>query len=179
MLRIFFSSSSVFPAVQQLTSITNHSPLQGSTFLKAEWARMLQGEEMATLDMSRYKPSEPAGPAQGDAAAWQVSVQNVQRQVQHHHLRLENLELMSKYGSDAWMAHNQTLDESKTGLEAIVEAYKTQVDAVNRKRQADQEKVGEELRSLDYQWQVTVDRMHSLRAACDSLNGQIKKAKTT
>ena len=50
------------------------------------------------------------GFARDDPEAWEAAVNNAKAQLEHQTLRIQNLELMLKYGPNQWRAHNASLE---------------------------------------------------------------------
>ena len=78
-----------------------------SSFLQHELERVAKGKAIQELDVSRYKLERPSGTQDSDVEAWKAARDNAQAQLEHQHTRIMNLELMSKYGTNAWRQHNE------------------------------------------------------------------------
>ena len=52
--------------------------------------------------------------------------------------RLTNLELLQKHGANTWLAHLNSLDVANSGLAAVRDELAGQIEAINRKRKAEQ-----------------------------------------
>lgn len=78
-----------------------------SLFLQQEMDRVAKGEPIKPLDVSRYKLERPSGETERDVKAWKAARDNAQAQLEHQHTRIMNLELMNKYGTNAWRQHNE------------------------------------------------------------------------
>ena len=72
------------------------------------------------FDVNRYTLEEPSGDAVSDEAAWKNSVDVTRLQLEYQKEkcvigdemkgRLENLQLLEKFGSNAWRIHNDDLE---------------------------------------------------------------------
>lgn len=54
----------------------------------------------------RYELPAPTSGQKNDITAWQECVNNSMAQLEHQAVRIENLELMSQYGTNAWKVYN-------------------------------------------------------------------------
>lgn len=55
----------------------------------------------------RYELPAPSSGQKNDITAWQESVNNSMAQLEHQAVRIENLELMAQYGTNAWKVSNE------------------------------------------------------------------------
>lgn len=56
---------------------------------------------------SRYELPAPSSGQKNDITAWQECVNNSMAQLEHQAVRIENLELMSQHGCNAWKVYNE------------------------------------------------------------------------
>ncbi len=59
------------------------------------------------LFLLRYELPAPTSGQKNDITAWQECVNNSMAQLEHQAVRIENLEIMSKYGTNAWKVYNE------------------------------------------------------------------------
>lgn len=57
--------------------------------------------------LSRYELPAPSSGQKNDITAWQDSVNNSMAQLEHQAVRIENLDLMAQYGTNAWKVFNE------------------------------------------------------------------------
>jgi len=57
--------------------------------------------------LCRYELPAPSSGQKNDITAWQECVNNSMAQLEHQAIRIENLELMSQYGTNAWKVYNE------------------------------------------------------------------------
>ena len=57
----------------------------------------------------RYELPAPSSGQKNDITAWQECVNNSMAQLEHQAVRIENLELMSQHGCNAWKVYNENL----------------------------------------------------------------------
>jgi NAD-dependent oxidoreductase involved in siderophore biosynthesis len=86
--------------------------------------------------------------------------------------RLGNLELLQQHGAPLWRAHLNTLDQSSSRLDAHARALAESVEAVNRKRKADQLAVGPKLLQLEAEWVGAVKKNLEIEAQCLRLEAE-------
>jgi hypothetical protein len=75
-----------------------------------EYERVKAGQAPVKIDRGRYELQVPPANKMNDETAWKLSLQTAQRLLQYQTLRMENLDLLLKYGPDAWKQHNQRLE---------------------------------------------------------------------
>ncbi|GAU12834.1 hypothetical protein TSUD_73210 [Trifolium subterraneum] len=90
-------------------------PLPTSNFeeypmIGREYERVRAGAKPLSIDRGRYELQVPPANKMNDETAWKLSLQTAQRLLQYQTLRMENLDLLLKYGPDAWKQHNQRLE---------------------------------------------------------------------
>ena len=79
--------------------------------LEKEFKRVAEGKgNMPPPDEARYELDPPPLNKRNDENAWEVAVKNARAQLEHQALRIQNLELAAKFGTNAWRAHNASLE---------------------------------------------------------------------
>ena len=136
--------------------------LSQSPVLAEEFERAKAGKPMRQLDTDRYSIQDPPASQQGDIASWQKAVNNSTTQLEHQSnrwvsfeifwlgrwknlffffVRILNLELLQKFGGNAWRYHNFEVEGYVKMLEAELQAEQQEVTNINKKRKAAQVKV--------------------------------------
>ncbi|KAJ4204871.1 hypothetical protein NW767_004380 [Fusarium falciforme] len=155
-------------AATQPPKPSSHPEPSFSPAIAAELARVSNSTPLAPLDLSRYEaPSPSAPPAEALPSA----------AVAHSYLssRLTNLELLDRWGKNAWLLGNHALEAELQALERELAATKREVDIVNLERQKRQGAVGAEIKALDDTWRAGVGRVLETEVAVEELRGRIRE----
>lgn len=89
---------------------------------------------------------------QDSVAAWEAAHRSSLAQLEHQRLRSLNGTLLQQLGGNKWRVDNFALENAIQRVEKEGEGVKEEVDEVNRRRKADQEKAGETLSRLEKRW---------------------------
>ena len=150
---------------------------QDHPMLQQELDRAGKGDEMAAMDTARYSMPPPAGGERAAASAWASAVENGQSQLEHQQLRLENLELLQKYGSSSWRTYNGYLESIEKRMQGRLYEYKTEVAEINRARKLDQTAAAPEMHALNTEYFQRVAKLRDVEWASEDLRRQIKRLK--
>jgi len=156
---------------------TGLGSLSSSDFYKSEIGRMEAQQPMAKLDLSRYEVPEPPKELRRDASAWKSAVNNARAQLEHQHNRLVNLELLQKYGPQAWLQQNKALDQFKSTMELEAEQAGQRASDANVKRKRAQEAGGPRIAQLSYEYQKASHENLQLATAVALLKKDTKRLK--
>lgn len=160
-----------------------HRPLPSLTFgscklFKREFERVQKGVKLNSLDMSKYSLQPPRKYLRTDHNAWRSSVSQAQAQIMHQKNRILNLELLSKYGAKQWLAHIRKLTGVKKRLTSELETIQNDTENINRKRKAEQTELMPQLVKRTGLWWESIQRSSQLKAACESLEVELKRARS-
>jgi hypothetical protein len=136
------------------------------------------GEGVQQAGGSAAGSSAPAAPAAGAAAdpeAWDGAVRRAQAALEAQALRALNLELMAKYGVDAWRAHVGDADRLVASARARVLALQGEADAVNAARRATQEPQAGRLKTLARRYTDGVASNFQTELACADAEAEVKR----
>eukprot|EP00697_Spironema_sp_BW2_P017824 gnl/Spiro4/9636_TR5108_c2_g1_i1.p1 gnl/Spiro4/9636_TR5108_c2_g1~~gnl/Spiro4/9636_TR5108_c2_g1_i1.p1 ORF type:complete len:263 (+),score=79.71 gnl/Spiro4/9636_TR5108_c2_g1_i1:36-791(+) len=147
----------------------------GSAFLQNEYQRICQRVQLDALDMTRYKLEGPPAQKKNDLQAWRDALQHAQVQFENENMRMINLELLSKFGANAWRNYNNFIDNTNKSLAANLKAAEEDINNVNRKRMAAQMEAGSELESLQQKWEELIEKNLALEQACMALERDVKR----
>lgn len=84
-----------------------------------------------------------------------------------------NLELLGKYGGNAWLIHNYQLENMVKQLQRDLEDHKKKVVELNKARKFDQISQGNVLQSLELRWSELIGQIISLETAILGLDLEI------
>ncbi|KAJ1027383.1 hypothetical protein NDA18_003389 [Ustilago nuda] len=134
--------------------------------LRAELERVASGQPSShTLDSQRYTLPAPEGGDGAPLEAWQTAVDSAHAQLGQMDVRLKNVELMKKYGSNAWRLSNFQQEQDIRLLSEQVDAIKGETNEINRLRQKDQTEAGSKLATLEKRWTEHISRGLQLEVA--------------
>jgi len=145
-----------------------------SSVISIELERAAQGKPMSFIDTGRYDLNPPSSSRGGDnaLAAWRAAVDNAHAQLEHQKNRLINLELIQKYGSDAWRASNESLASHVAAVQSEVAATTQAIENLNRERKLQQVAAGRELKALEHQYLHLIKKNSEIEAACRAIEAE-------
>ncbi|RSH95322.1 hypothetical protein EHS25_000409 [Saitozyma podzolica] len=151
-------------------------PVDVEVFAKsAELADLLEGypsKPIRGIDPSKYAPPNV------DEAADIEELKEAERRGRigeaHMAVRLDNINLQSTYGPNAWLVRNYQLNSQLTELQATLTGLKDEVTEVNRSRRVYQEEAGSHLSKLETRWQRLVGSTVQLEMACMAMEGEVR-----
>eukprot|EP01012_Entosiphon_sulcatum_P018607 TRINITY_DN2335_c0_g1_i1.p1 TRINITY_DN2335_c0_g1~~TRINITY_DN2335_c0_g1_i1.p1 ORF type:complete len:214 (+),score=51.56 TRINITY_DN2335_c0_g1_i1:25-666(+) len=150
--------------------------LKLSQLVQGEFDRVARGERLQALDMRRYEIPAPSGAAASDVARWREATENCQAQIEHQSLRVANLELLGKFGKEAWLRANKNLDEIQAPLKRRAQQQKRSIDEVNLARKAEQTKQSaQQLRTAESRFREMCTKNLDLQLECRRMEREIKR----
>jgi pre-mRNA-splicing factor SPF27 len=147
-----------------------------SELIRAELERISRGEAMQKLDVSGYdRISAPSGSAAEDPEAWTSAVRRAEVAAEALSLRAINVELMSKYGPDAWKAHVSDVEKLSNAARSRADAAAASCAVVNEERRVAQEPYARRLQTLTRKWATAVDSNFQIELACVDADREVKR----
>ncbi|KAI8900969.1 Pre-mRNA-splicing factor SPF27 [Globomyces pollinis-pini] len=104
---------------------------------------------------------------------YKALVQNAKSQLEYQENRSLNLDLVSKFGNNAWKIYNYQLDEMVKSEQSKIDALQAQIGQVNRDRKQDQLQAKKTLDSLKLKQDELVSRIIQVRLANDQLEKEL------
>ncbi|XP_038079225.1 pre-mRNA-splicing factor SPF27-like [Patiria miniata] len=152
----------------------DHTPFE-TEVLKNEFERLASRLPMDVLSMKRYElPPPPAG-RQNDVLAWNESVENSMAQLEHQAERIANLELLSKFGSQAWRVYNDLLVRMVEHAQSQLQQIRKQIQELNWQRKTKQKSAGDALKNLEESWTGLVAKNYEIERACLELEQEVDR----
>ncbi|KAF9572621.1 hypothetical protein EC968_009613 [Mortierella alpina] len=172
--------------------------------IQQELERVRKGKPMENaLDMTRYQLEPPSAQSSGatstDApngapaettitpsaseelpegrATWIKALENADAQLEHQNQRILNLELVQKFGGNAWNVHNYQLEYDLSLLRKAVDEKKAEVIELNKLRKRDQLDVAESLQRLETKWAEMISSTLQVEVASASLAAELEQLK--
>ncbi|GJP33101.1 hypothetical protein CLOM_g6473, partial [Closterium sp. NIES-68] len=90
----------------------------------------------------------------------------------------ENLDLMLRFGPNAWRVHNQHLEAFLAKAQMEVVERKREIELLNRDRRLNQQAAAVELGRLEQAWKDGVQKNADIQTACWQLEAEIAGLKT-
>jgi pre-mRNA-splicing factor SPF27 len=145
--------------------------------IRNEFQRIEGGVRMETMNTKRYElPTPPSGKL-GEIQAWQECVDNSFAQLEHQSIRYLNLELLQKYGIEAWKSGLEVLISLNAKAQKELLYLKKEIQDVNWRRKNKQLQTGDKLNQLNNQWVSLVSCNFEIESAIKQLEVQINTYK--
>lgn len=141
--------------------------------MQNEFKRLRAGQPSIKFSTLRAKVSLPEKDDQIEG--WDAALQAAKAEFGYQNARVVHLELLKKYGKEAWIAHNQTLTFEKEYLEREQEEMKIAVNEVNFFRKKEHEKAGNKLRAMEGKFWELLGRSTAVEGALENMKEQKKR----
>lgn len=141
----------------------------------AEVERAGKGEPLRAIETARFQLPAPSGGVE-DASEqeWTQAVDNAATQLMHQEGRLTNIDLLKKYGANAWRLHNFQQEHLAAQYTKASQELTQDITALNRRRRQDQTEAGEKLATLERKWTELISRGLQLEVANLSAEHEIQ-----
>ncbi|CAG6021123.1 unnamed protein product [Menidia menidia] len=141
--------------------------------MRNEFERLAARQPMDLLSMKRYELPAPTSGQKNDITAWQECVNNSMAQLEHQAVRIENLEIMSQYGTNAWKFYNDNLACMIEMAQKELHKFRKQIQDLNWQRKNDQLAAGAKLRELESNWVSLVSKNYEIERAIVQLENEV------
>ena len=124
--------------------------------------------------MKRYELPPPSAGKMTDVQAWNEAVDNSWAQLEHQYIRICNLDLMKKYGSECWKSYNNVLSQMLANAQKELQSLRKSIQEINWMRKSNQTAAGEKLKNLEANWVALVSKNYEIERACVDLENLYK-----
>ncbi|VDB99302.1 unnamed protein product [Peniophora sp. CBMAI 1063] len=153
------------PSLSEAREFFNGRPL-----IESEMQRVEAKQPLNAIDTARFTLPTPGADATEEE--WKAAVDNARVQLEHQKIRHHNLALLQQYGANAWRVHNYLLEADAKVAEKLAEGVKEETTGVNRERKNGQTRIGNQLTSLESQWQQSIGNNLQLTMANAALEAE-------
>ncbi|KAF9918632.1 hypothetical protein BX616_007215 [Lobosporangium transversale] len=108
---------------------------------------------------------------------WLEALDNANAQLEHQSQRILNLELIQKFGSNAWNVHNYQMEYDLSLLRKAVDEKRSEVVELNKLRKRDQTEIAESLQRLEAKWAELISSTLQVEVASTSLEAELAQLK--
>uniref|UniRef100_A0A8C5K4W2 Pre-mRNA-splicing factor SPF27 n=1 Tax=Jaculus jaculus TaxID=51337 RepID=A0A8C5K4W2_JACJA len=138
--------------------------------MRNEFERLAARQPIELLSMKRYELPAPSSGQKNDITAWQECVNNSMAQLEHQAVRIENLELMSQHGCNAWKVYN---DQENI----FHKVERKHIQDLNWQRKNMQLTAGSKLREMESNWVSLVSKNYEIERTIVQLENEIFQIK--
>ncbi|KAH7642595.1 Pre-mRNA-splicing factor SPF27 [Dermatophagoides farinae] len=167
------------PTKNYLESLPNLPTLDVNKFetdiLRKEFERLNNGQSMEQLNMKRYELPSPSTGKLNDIWAWQECLENSFTQLEHQTIRIQNLELLTEYGTETSKMYNSIMTQLLARSKAHLEKIRKQIQDINLLRKNSQTQAGEQIKILEENWVSLVGKNYEIERACLQLETDLIK----
>nr|DBA34015.1 TPA: hypothetical protein GDO54_001621 [Pyxicephalus adspersus] len=122
---------------------------EATEIMRNEFERLSARQPLELLSMKRYELPAPSSGQRNDITAWQECVNNSMAQLEHQAIRIENLELMSQHGCNAWKVYNENLVRMIENAQKDLQKLRKRIQDLNWQRKNSQLTSGAKLREME------------------------------
>ncbi|KFQ94947.1 Pre-mRNA-splicing factor SPF27, partial [Nipponia nippon] len=145
--------------------------------MRNEFERLAARQPLELLSMKRYELPAPSSGQKNDITAWQECVNNSMAQLEHQAVRIENLELMSQHGCNAWKGYNEHLVHMIEQAQKELQKLRKNIQDLNWQRKNMQLTAGAKLREMESTWVSLVSKNYEIERTIVQLENEISQIK--
>ncbi|XP_062962255.1 pre-mRNA-splicing factor SPF27 isoform X1 [Cynocephalus volans] len=150
---------------------------QLTDIMRNEFERLAARQPIELLSMKRYELPAPSSGQKNDITAWQECVNNSMAQLEHQAVRIENLELMSQHGCNAWKVYNENLVHMIEHAQKELQKLRKHIQDLNWQRKNMQLTAGSKLREMESNWVSLVSKNYEIERTIVQLENEIYQIK--
>lgn len=135
------------------------APPKFSDAINAELDRVEKGLPLNSIDLTRYDPK--------DLKQAYVAYETLSN-------RVESLQLLEKFGHNAWLTHIPKLEAALAGLETELQETMRTIEQVNVGRKRSQIEAGDDLTRLEAEWTDLIGKCIQVEVATELLKRERK-----
>lgn len=144
-----------------------------TSLMANEFERLQNRQPMEILSMKRYELPSPSAGKMTDIWSWNESVDNSMAQLEHQSVRIDNLEIMLRYGAEGWKQYNEILQQMLSNAQKKLMDLRKQIQEVNWFRKRSQTSAGEKIKNLESEWVSLVSKNYEIERQCLQLELEI------
>ncbi|KAM3935429.1 pre-mRNA-splicing factor SPF27 [Leptodactylus fuscus] len=145
--------------------------------MRNEFERLAARQPLELLSMKRYELPAPSSGQRNDITTWQECVNNSMAQLEHQAVRIENLEIMSQHGCNAWRVYNENLVRMIESAQKDLQKLRKRIQDLNWQRKNSQLTSGAKLREMESTWVSLVSKNYEIERAIVQLENEINQLK--
>ncbi|KAI9017351.1 breast carcinoma amplified sequence 2 [Gaertneriomyces semiglobifer] len=124
-----------------------------------------------SIDTVRFRLEPPKDTTSEDD--WEAATRNSEAQLEHQYNRLINLELVNKFGNNAWRLHNYQLEHGVKAVAKELDWEKEEITEINKQRKIEQIRYGKTLQDLAYKWSTLLGQTIQAEVATQGLEQEV------
>ncbi|KAJ0330918.1 hypothetical protein COL5a_003225 [Colletotrichum fioriniae] len=156
----------------------NYKEPSFSPLVELELERVASKQPLKAIDLERYQTQEPfpdsvAPSTAEDRVRLADSLQKAYISYAYLDTRAQNLNLLDKWGKNAWLIGNWGLENELKGFERDLAETKRLIDVLTVARRRQQEEVAAEMKGLEENWKKGVGRTLETEIAVEQLRREV------
>lgn len=149
-----------------------------SPLIELELERIASEQPLKVIDLERYQTQEPFSDSGKPSTAEERerladSLRKAYISYAYLDARAQNLNLLDKWGKNAWLIGNWGLENELKTFEHELAETKRQIDVLTVARRRQQEEVAAELKGLEETWKKGVGRTLETEIAVEQLRREV------
>ncbi|KZL84101.1 breast carcinoma amplified sequence 2 [Colletotrichum incanum] len=165
-------------AISSLAPASTYKEPSFSPLIELELERIASKQPLQAIDLERYQTQEPFSDSGKPSTAEDRerladSLQKAYISYTYLDARAQNLNLLDKWGKNAWLIGNWGLENELKALERDLAETKRLIDVLTVARRRQQEEVAAEMKGLEETWKQGVGRTLETEIAVEQLRREV------